>query len=588
MSLEQVQQQPLQDFNKNSMGFSKSTFWVKARIEVPPHCTLDQQWSLQILPTYNDFVDVYFIDSNQVVSHFLRGDRRKNPDKTRLPTVSLKSVAGFDVNKPLTSWIKVSGQNMLAVKMNLVSEKANQSREKAALITFGFVSALLFFLVIISFTHFVMSKQVEFLYFMLFNIGIFILGMLVYGFSNVFFPPGLGDQLATISQALYTFMLFLLVQNTLKLKTHLPILFWGFLTINAFLFPWTVFTVFIDNLHWSLTLIHPFLALSLFSFFAMSLWLWKKETYAKVLFVITFTIFVSYGVLTLGLQGVINKSFLTDHAVSFVLLINLFFLFAVLNYRQLKEREQLLLLDTVARKNQQEIEQKRLFINLLSHEIRTPLAIISASNQNVLQESHVLSKFLQNSLKKQQKALVKIRNILDMCLNQERMRHFHPSSVHPIRQIWLQITDTANDMQEGENQTLQFRLESDLPEQLENSMDVYLSGLLTAFEIVLNNAFKYSPNHSTITVHLTVKKDQFNLSVQNQGSGFSKEVMSPSPFTRGKNTQQTTGLGLGLIIAQEIMDKANGALHITNLTKDDKITGAHVSLTFDAPIYKQV
>lgn len=588
MSLEQVQKQPLRDFNKNSMGFSKSAFWVKARIEVPPNCTLDKEWSLQILPTYNDFVDVYLIDSKQVVSHFLLGDRRENLNQTRLPTLSLKTMTGFGINKPLTAWIKVSGQNTLAVKISLISEKADQSREKAALTAFSFILALLFFLVIFSFTNFVMFKQIEFLYFMLLNIGIFILGMLVYGFSNVFFPPGLGDQLATISQALNPFMLFLLVQNVLKLKTHLPRFFLGLLTVNTFLFSWTVFTVFIDNLHWSLPFIHPFLAFSLFSFFTISIWLWTKETYAKALFAITFTLFLSFGIQALGLNGLINKSFFTDHAVSLVLLTTLFLLFALFNYRQLKAHEQHLLLETIANESQQEVKQKRLFINLLSHEIRTPLSIVSASNQNILQEAHLLPDFLQKSLKNQKKALLKIRNILDMCLTQERMRHFHKISSHPIREVWQRIMDKANNMHQGENQSLQFRLESDLPEQLESGMDVYLSDLLTAFEIVLNNAFKYSPNNSTITVHLTVKKDQFNLSVQDQGSGFSKEMMTPSPFTRGKNTQNTSGLGLGLIIAQEIMNNTNGSLNIANLTIDGKTTGANVNLTLHKPKYKRV
>ncbi|MEP2782884.1 MAG: sensor histidine kinase [Pseudoruegeria sp.] len=100
--------------------------------------------------------------------------------------------------------------------------------------------------------------------------------------------------------------------------------------------------------------------------------------------------------------------------------------------------------------------------------------------------------------------------------------------------------------------------------------------LQAAFLNILDNAIKYSPDDSDITVTVRVA-DEIELSVLDQGRGFDGADISSltQRYNRGANVGDIVGSGLGLTIADDVARAHGGRL---TFSQNQKGSGACVSL----------
>ncbi len=100
--------------------------------------------------------------------------------------------------------------------------------------------------------------------------------------------------------------------------------------------------------------------------------------------------------------------------------------------------------------------------------------------------------------------------------------------------------------------------------------------LQSAVHNILDNAIKYSPADSTITLSLE-KGDSYRMTFSDQGRGFggADPANLVHRFTRGANVSDIIGSGLGLTIADEVVRAHNGYLEIK---QNKEGIGACVSL----------
>lgn len=102
-------------------------------------------------------------------------------------------------------------------------------------------------------------------------------------------------------------------------------------------------------------------------------------------------------------------------------------------------------------------------------------------------------------------------------------------------------------------------------DQLEGSDDNIVADLDKMIQVVINlldNAAKYSPLDSRITVLLKGVKNNFVLQVRNDGKGISKEDLPKifDGFFRAENREVGGGMGLGLFLAKNIVMRHHGTI----------------------------
>lgn len=84
--------------------------------------------------------------------------------------------------------------------------------------------------------------------------------------------------------------------------------------------------------------------------------------------------------------------------------------------------------------------------------------------------------------------------------------------------------------------------------------------LKEAIHNLVDNAIKYSSNHSTINISIYKSYLNYNLDIENECKDLSEEALPKifERFYRGKNSISKDGIGLGLFISREIIEKHGG------------------------------
>jgi signal transduction histidine kinase len=93
-------------------------------------------------------------------------------------------------------------------------------------------------------------------------------------------------------------------------------------------------------------------------------------------------------------------------------------------------------------------------------------------------------------------------------------------------------------------------------------------GLITVFVSILENAIKYSPEKTEVTIQSKVKSQSVVVAVSDQGNGIKKHDL-PHIFEQfyraDKSRSEEDGYGLGLSIARKIIHAHKGSIHVKSL-----------------------
>jgi two-component system sensor histidine kinase TctE len=219
---------------------------------------------------------------------------------------------------------------------------------------------------------------------------------------------------------------------------------------------------------------------------------------------------------------------------------------------------------------QTSLTQSEEFIAEAAHRVRTPLATVRAQAQMALRRSQ------QPENKTNLRAMIRAVDESSRSAGQlldHAMVSFRTDQL-AFEQIDLRalveetvghLTPTAGlkDIQILQN------YEGPLPMQGDSIL------LQNALRNVLDNAIKYSPEDSIVTVTLS----GYTLTFTDQGCGFEADDVGQltKRFSRGNNVGNIVGSGLGLTIADEVMRAHGGTLILASNSGEE---GACVSLVF--------
>ena len=222
------------------------------------------------------------------------------------------------------------------------------------------------------------------------------------------------------------------------------------------------------------------------------------------------------------------------------------------------------------------LTQSEDFIAEAAHRVRTPLATVRAQAEVTLrrvdrEENRIALKQMIRAVDESSRAA---GQLLDHAMVAFRTDHLEQSELD-LGAVLDEIVARQGPVADLKDITF---------EQTINP-DCFIMGdtilIQNAVTNIIDNAVKYSPHETVISVTLTREPNSVILTVTDQGPGFEAENINTltDRFARGTNVGQTVGSGLGLTIANEVARAHNGTLTLTQSTKG---TGACVTLSLPA------
>ena len=203
-------------------------------------------------------------------------------------------------------------------------------------------------------------------------------------------------------------------------------------------------------------------------------------------------------------------------------------------------------------------ERERMLIGDLAHELKTPLSTLRSGVEISLSKNRTVPEY-KNTLSE---TLVDINNISSTLKNILDLAWTRSDNARGKAEK-IDLSKMSKELKEILGK---LSLEKNLKviTHIENNVKVLGNEdkLMRAFLNVIDNAVKFTPSDGTITLSLKKQNASAIFSVKDTGIGISKKDLANifNRFYRGTGTEKTLGSGLGLSIAQALVNAHQGKI----------------------------
>lgn len=206
-------------------------------------------------------------------------------------------------------------------------------------------------------------------------------------------------------------------------------------------------------------------------------------------------------------------------------------------------------------------EGMQALVSDISHQTKTPLSNILLYSQLLCEqtdnqeERHLAEQIVRQAEKLEFliQALVKMSRLESNVLVLKPQRQ-------PIEPLLLEVMEEI--LPKAEKKKIHVKLQRNLS----NNMKAVYDKKWTAEALgnILDNAVKYSPSESTVEVTVETFEFYVCISVKDEGIGISEKEKAQifSRFYRSTEVQQEDGIGIGLYLAREILQKEKGYMKV--------------------------
>lgn len=231
----------------------------------------------------------------------------------------------------------------------------------------------------------------------------------------------------------------------------------------------------------------------------------------------------------------------------------------------------------LARRSLQPIEEAHASLERFtadaSHELRTPIAAMKSEIEVALMQPKITDKEAKEILQSNLEELDVLTRLSDNLLKIARLGN---NNLELKKQKLTPIIQEAVDRILPLAEKKKILISNSANDQL-TALTNYAS-LVEVLVIVLDNAVKYSPTKSTITISTTNKDRAPAIHIEDQGMGIDKKDIAHI-FERfyqadtARSTQNRGGHGLGLSIAKQILEKLDSSIRASSkLGKGSRFT----------------
>ncbi len=214
--------------------------------------------------------------------------------------------------------------------------------------------------------------------------------------------------------------------------------------------------------------------------------------------------------------------------------------------------------------------QKELFVGV-AHELKTPLAVMKTKNEVTLLKPRDSEKYIE-ALKSNNEAINGMNAMIGSVLEigrQEGAQFEEPVNTDVIAFL-KKLGKNYEVLAKGEEKNLALYLKPEI-----FNLNIQTSLLTHIVQNFVQNAIKFSPKNSTITISSRVEKSKFIIEVADEGVGIDESKDLFAPFKRYGNKG---GAGLGLFLAKGAAQALGAEISIKNR---ENTNGAVASLVLN-------
>ena len=214
--------------------------------------------------------------------------------------------------------------------------------------------------------------------------------------------------------------------------------------------------------------------------------------------------------------------------------------------------------------------QKELFVGV-AHELKTPLAVMKTKNEVTLLKPRESEKYIE-ALKSNNEAINGMNAMIGSVLEIGRQEgaQFEESVNTDVIAFLKKLGKNYEVLAKGEEKNLTLDLKPEI-----FNLNIQTSLLTHIVQNFVQNAIKFSPKNSTITISSRVEKSKFIIEVADEGVGIDESKDLFAPFKRYGNKG---GAGLGLFLAKGAAQALGAEISIKNR---ENTNGAVASLVLN-------
>ena len=223
-------------------------------------------------------------------------------------------------------------------------------------------------------------------------------------------------------------------------------------------------------------------------------------------------------------------------------------------------------------------DRERTLIGDLAHELKTPLATLRSGVEISLTKNRTVSEYkntLSETLIDINNISSTLKNILDLAWTRSDNARGKAEKIN-LSKMSKELKEILEKLTLTKNIKIITNIESDIKILGQEEK------LMRAFLNVIDNAVKFTPANGMITLSLKKLAASAIFSVKDTGIGISKKDLPNvfNRFYRGTGTEKTLGSGLGLSIAQALVNAHRGTIDIKSKP------GNGTSVTIELPLAK--
>lgn len=504
------------------------------------------------------------------------------PFKKRDPQSIMGSFKiSLEPNSLNTYFFKITSLHNFNSKIFVGTNETMNIRQNEKLSVLIFYSGGILCLIIYNFFIFVFLRDKNYLYYCLFSFSFLLTILDLHGVLDAVFNPhtfSFSDHLICFS-SLALFFATLFTYHFLKISKLLrnliiPFQFFALASFTLFVVGLTP----LEHLYPAFfgTLIDILLLVSNLTFIICSIFLYKKNHFAR---------FYLFSWIVVGLSliawfgmtfGFLPSNFITQHSLLYANLGQMLTLSLAMAYRIHTATEEKNEAEDKAIQN----EKYRRLVRVLSHDISNSLTVINVyskklitlknletRNQSVLEKVHLASENIKNIL----------ANVREEILLTERKKEIELRPVN-IYEILFRASALFEDELTRKNIQLTINVKNDI--KIMANETCFLNNIVSN---IISNSIKFSFNNSNIDINARIVTDKVELSFQDYGIGIDplliSDIFYSNKLISSLGTGEEAGHGIGTTLMREYVNLFKGTLSVKSSTVPPA-SGTCITLTF--------